>query len=106
MRQGTGPLYLSGSKFIGYDFVDYGGTTAPATVVHVSAGEDLNAAQAMVDGNLKTGYTFKATDKRPMAVIDLGSSRSLRRLSLAYKARAGWTFTCSPIRPRAKAPSG
>jgi hypothetical protein len=88
-RRGTGPLYLSGNKFIGYDFVDYGGTSAPATVVHVSAGEDLNAAQAMVDGNLKTGYTFKPTDRHPMAVIDLGTSRSLRRVSVAYKAGPG-----------------
>ncbi len=88
-RQGSGPIYLSGSRFVGYDFVDYGGATAPGTVVYVSAGEDINAAQAMVDGNLKTGYTFKPTDRRPVAVIDLGTSRSLRRVSMAYKAGPG-----------------
>lgn len=88
-RGGSGALYLSGSRFIGYDFVDYGGATAPGTVVYLSAGGDVNAAQAMVDGNLKTGYSFKATDRQPMAVVDLGSSRSLRRVSMAYKAGPG-----------------
>ncbi|MBV9659053.1 MAG: hypothetical protein JO295_13185 [Verrucomicrobia bacterium] len=86
---GSASDQAAGDRFLGYQFIDYGGAAAPGTVVAVSPGDDLNAAQSIVDGNLKTSYTFKATDGRPLAVIDLGTARTIRRVSIAYKAGPG-----------------
>jgi hypothetical protein len=60
-----------------------------AGVVMVSPGEDLEQAQQMADGDVGTSYTFKPSDPAPMAVIDLGESRALSRVSASFKAGPG-----------------
>jgi hypothetical protein len=60
-----------------------------AGVVMVSPGEDLDQAQQMADGDVGTSYTFKPSDPAPMAVIDLGESRPLSRISASFKAGPG-----------------
>ena len=62
---------------------------AHAGVVMVSPGEDLDQAQQMADGDVGTSFTFKPSDPAPMAVIDLGESRALSRVSASFKAGPG-----------------
>jgi hypothetical protein len=58
-------------------------------VVMVSPGENLDKAQSLADGDVGTSFTFKATDPMPMAVIDLGGTRTLNRTSVSFKSGPG-----------------
>lgn len=66
-----------------------GQPSAKGGVVMVSPGEDLNAAQCMIDGDEHTTYAFLMTDPKPMAVIDLGETRPVARVSADFKAGPG-----------------
>ena len=68
---------------------NYAGSSADSGVVMVSPGEDLKAAQNLSDGDVGSTFTFKATDPEPMAVVDLGGTRTLNRVSVSFKAGPG-----------------
>lgn len=68
---------------------NYAASSPDAGVVMVSPGEDIKAAQALADGDVGTSFTFNPTDPEPMAVVDLGTTRALNRVSVAFKAGAG-----------------
>lgn len=68
---------------------NYAASSPDAGVVMVSPGEDIKAAQALADGDVGTSFTFQPTDPQPMAVVDLGTTRALNRVSVAFKAGAG-----------------
>lgn len=68
---------------------NYAASSPDAGVVMVSPGEDVKSAQALADGDVSTTYAFKTTDPEPMAVVDLGTTRLLNRVSVAFKAGAG-----------------
>lgn len=64
-------------------------TAAQARTVYVSSGAELKTANKMVDGQLGSAFAFESSDREPTAVIDLGSVRSLNRVSTTYAARKG-----------------
>lgn len=68
---------------------NYAASSPDAGVVMVSPGEDIKAAQALADGDVGTTFAFKTTDPEPMAVVDLGTTRTLNRVGLSFKAGAG-----------------
>ena len=54
---------------------------AKARTVFVSSGDDLKLAQNMIDGQPGTAYAFAANDAAPAAMIDLGRSMNVNRIS-------------------------
>ena len=70
-------------------FFDYANIYTGANVVAVSNGGQVEKAQAMIDGNPETNYTFDPSDPCPSMVIDLGVRRSLNRVSCVYQAGPG-----------------
>jgi hypothetical protein len=54
---------------------------AKARTIFVSSGDDLQLAQNMIDGQPGTSYTFAANDAAPAAIIDLGRSVPVNRIS-------------------------
>src|SRR5205814_6434841 len=54
---------------------------AKARTIFVSSGDDLKLAYSMIDGQPGTAYAFAANDAAPAAIIDLGRSVSVRRIS-------------------------
>lgn len=68
---------------------NYAVSSPDAGVVMVSPGEDIKEAQAMADGDVGTSFAFKTTDPEPMAVVDLGTSRTLNRVSASFKSGPG-----------------
>jgi hypothetical protein len=76
----------SGTRYL---MLNFAADNAKGGVVMVSPSEDLNAAQKMADGDISTTYTFLPTDPAPMAVIDLGETRPVARVSAAFKAGDG-----------------
>jgi len=54
---------------------------AKARTIFVSSGDDLKLAQNMIDGQPGTAYAFAANDAAPAAIIDLGRSGSVNRIS-------------------------
>lgn len=81
---------VGGRYFVGYETLDYGNVAAHARVAKTSSGGGTGeAADRMIDGSLRTGYRFEVSDRRPTAVIDLGSNRSLTRVSVAFHAGPG-----------------
>src|SRR6266567_6537704 len=54
---------------------------AKARTIFVSSGDDLKLAQNMIDGQPGTAYAFAANDAAPAAIIDLGRSVSVNRIS-------------------------
>ena len=54
---------------------------AKARTIFVSSGDDLKLAQNMIDGQPGTSYTFAANDAAPAAIIDLGRSVPVNRIS-------------------------
>jgi hypothetical protein len=54
---------------------------ARARTIFVSSGDDLKLAHNMIDGQPTTSYTFAANDAAPAAIIDLGRSISVNRIS-------------------------
>src|SRR6266700_5475467 len=54
---------------------------AKARTNFVSSGDDLKLAYNMIDGQPGTAYVFAANDAAPAAIIDLGRSVSVNRIS-------------------------
>jgi hypothetical protein len=54
---------------------------AKGRIIFVSSGDDLKLAHNMIDGQPGTAYTFAANDAAPAAIIDLGRSVSVNRVS-------------------------
>jgi hypothetical protein len=54
---------------------------AKARTVFVSSGDDPKLAQNMIDGQPGTAYAFAANDAAPAAIIDLGRSMNVNRIS-------------------------
>src|SRR6266480_6962774 len=54
---------------------------AKARTIFVSSGDDLKLAHNMIDGQPGTAYVFAANDAAPAAIIDLGHSVSVNRIS-------------------------
>src|SRR4029077_10258136 len=61
-----------------YNFADL---HAKARTIFVSSGDDLKLAYNMIDGQSGTAYGFAADDAAPAAIIDLGHSVSVNRIS-------------------------
>lgn len=80
---------VGGRAFVGYEQVDMGNVAAQARVTRISSGAGPAEADKMLDGNLRTSYTFAASDQHPTTVIDLGVNRTLTRTSLAFRAGPG-----------------
>ena len=72
-----------------YVLFNYAVDSPHAGVVLVSPGEDLDQAQQMADGDVGTSYSFKPSDPAPMAVIDLGETRKVTRVTASFKAGPG-----------------
>lgn len=70
-------------------FFDYANLYTGANVVAVSGGGAVDRAQSMIDGNPETSYAFDPGDPAPSMVVDLGSRRSLNRVSCVYQAVPG-----------------
>lgn len=66
-------------KVINYNYAAY---YAKARVAYVSSSADLNKAHKMIDDNPETSFSFAPNDATPTAIIDLGSNRELRRISI------------------------
>ncbi len=62
---------------------------ARSRAAYVSSGDDLVAANNMIDDQSTTTYTFAPNDPQPTAVIDLGHVTSLRRITAIYTPRPG-----------------
>ena len=62
---------------------------AKARALYVSSGADLKRANNMIDDQTATSYGFSAQDNSPTAVIDLGKSFTVKRLSAIYLAQSG-----------------
>ena len=54
---------------------------AKARTIFVSSGDDLKLAQNMIDSQPGTAYAFAANDAAPAAIIDLGRSMNVNRIS-------------------------
>jgi len=54
---------------------------AKARTIFVSSGDDLKLAHNMIDGQPGTAYAFAANDAAPAAIIDLGRSVPVNRVS-------------------------
>src|SRR5213080_124294 len=54
---------------------------AKARTIFVSSGDDLKLAHNLIDGQPGTIYVFAANDAAPAAIIDLGRSVSVNRIS-------------------------
>ncbi|MDQ6860655.1 MAG: hypothetical protein M3032_05815, partial [Verrucomicrobiota bacterium] len=61
---------------------------ARAQVVYVSSGM-LPTARRMIDDDTTTAFKFAATDKHPMAIIELAQAERLHRVSALYTMRSG-----------------
>jgi hypothetical protein len=70
-------------------YFDLANLDAGARVVALSRGGDLDAAQAMLDGNAESSFLFDPTDPAPAVVVDLGVRRVINRLSCVYDAPPG-----------------
>ena len=62
---------------------------ARSRAAYVSSGDDLVAANNMIDDQSTTTYSFAPNDPQPTAIIDLGHVTSLRRITAIYTPRAG-----------------
>ncbi len=57
--------------------------------LYVSSGADAKQAANTVDEQASTSYTFATDDGLPTTIIDLGNSRTVRRVSALYTAQKG-----------------
>jgi hypothetical protein len=76
----------SSASLISADLADVHGK---ARALYVSSGTEPNQANKMIDGQPATSYTFGPDDHAPAAIIDLGKTVSVSRISAIYSARAG-----------------
>ena len=60
-----------------------------ARALYVSSGDEIRAANNMIDDQSATTYSFGPNDAAPTAVIDLGKVTTLRRISAIYTPRPG-----------------
>jgi hypothetical protein len=60
-----------------------------ARALYVSSGDDTRQANNMIDDQPATAYSFATNDASPTAVIDLGKTTTLRRISAIYSAQEG-----------------
>jgi hypothetical protein len=60
-----------------------------ARTIFVSSGDDLKLANNMIDGQPGTAYGFAANDAAPTAVIDLGHSVHVNRISTSSSPSSG-----------------
>ena len=68
--------------------LNYSDVHAKARGLYVSSG-DPSQANNMIDGQPATSYKFASGDLSPTAVIDLGTERTLTRLSAIYARQSG-----------------
>lgn len=61
---------------------------AKARVVYVSSGS-LAGAQRMIDDDNETTFAFAATDRQPLAVLELAQEQRLHRVSARYDLAGG-----------------
>ena len=62
---------------------------AKARALYVSSGDDVKQANNMIDDQPGTSFNFASSDATPTAVIDLGKTTTLRRISAIYSPRQG-----------------
>jgi hypothetical protein len=74
-----------------FGLVSYNLTDVHTTsrALYVSSGNDIWAANNMIDDQATTTYQFAAGDSEPTAIIDLGKVTSLRRITALYTPRPG-----------------
>ncbi|NJK92447.1 MAG: hypothetical protein HC904_11805 [Blastochloris sp.] len=78
------------SQIVNYDYADM--ATNISNVSHVSSkGKEKDLAQAnnMIDGNINSYYEFDPADPTPIAVVDLGFTESIRRITANYESAPG-----------------
>ena len=75
-----------GLSLISYNLTD---VHARARAAYVSSGDDVKQANNTIDDQPSTSYTFAANDSAPIAIIDLGKSTKLRRISALYSPGRG-----------------
>lgn len=73
-------------SFASYNLADLHTKTR---ALYVSSGDDLKAANNMIDDQSSTSYMFAADDSAPATIIDLGRTMSLRRITALFSKRAG-----------------
>jgi hypothetical protein len=71
---------------ISYNLTD---VHAKARALYISSGDDLKQANNMIDDQPATGYSFSPKDNTPAAIVDLGKTTSLRRISAIYSSQQG-----------------
>jgi hypothetical protein len=71
---------------ISYNLTD---VHAKARALYVSSGDEIRAANNMIDDQPSTTYKFASGDLEPTAVIDLGKVTTLRRITALYTPRPG-----------------
>lgn len=71
---------------VGYNLTD---VHTKSRALYVSSGNDIWAANNMIDDQATTTYQFASGDSEPTAIIDLGKVTSLRRITALYTPRPG-----------------
>ncbi len=67
---------------------NFANSYARATVVYVSSGI-TGAARRMIDDDTMTAFPFAASDRHPLAIVELAASEQLHRVSALYTMRSG-----------------
>ena len=62
---------------------------AKSRALYVSSGDQVREANNMIDDQSGTTYSFSPNDPQPTAIIDLGKTTSLRRITAVYSPRPG-----------------
>jgi hypothetical protein len=62
---------------------------AKSRALYVSSGDEIREANNMIDDQSATTYSFAPNDPQPTAIIDLGRTASLRRVTAVYTPRPG-----------------
>ena len=71
---------------ISYNLTD---VHAKSRALYVSSGDEIRAANNMIDDQPSTTYKFASGDPEPTAIIDLGKVTTLRRITALYTPRPG-----------------
>jgi hypothetical protein len=67
---------------------DFANLYAHARVVYVSSGS-RGTSSRMIDDDIATAFQFASNDRRPTAIIELGESERINRISAVYKMQSG-----------------
>src|SRR5262249_58398893 len=83
---GTYPTSFASNKSDGAAQISYnfGDLCSRAHAIYVSSGDDLKLVSHMIDGRPATCYKFARGDARPTAIVDLGESTTLGRISSIF----------------------